>query len=60
MFADIPQCTAWTQFIRDIGMYNDKAQHQEIRSVWQILKIVRDIFIPFGVPRGSDMQVRHF
>lgn len=57
MFADIPQCTAWTQFVRDIGMYDDTAQHRRIHTSWQILKLVRDIFIPFGVPRGSDMQV---
>lgn len=57
MFADIPQCTAWTQFVRDIGMYDHTAQHRRIHTSWQILKLVRDIFIPFGVPRGSDMQV---
>lgn len=37
-------------------MYDDKLMHHRIHTSWQIAKIVRDIFIPFGVPRGSDMQ----
>jgi hypothetical protein len=57
LYSDVPDCTAWTQFIRDIGMYNDKVQHQRIHTSWQIAKLVSDVFIPFGVPRGSDMQV---
>jgi hypothetical protein len=58
LYSDIPQATAWTQFIRDIGMYDDRVQQKRIAYSWQILKMIRDKFIPFGVPRGSDMQVR--
>ena len=58
MFSDIPDCTAWTQFIRDIGMYDNQVVPGRISASWQVLKLVRDVFIPFGVPRGSDMQVR--
>ena len=58
LFSDIPECTAWRHFIRDIGMYDDAEQHNRIHTVWQVLQLVRDVFIPFGVPRGSDMQVR--
>ena len=57
LFSDVPDCTSWTQFIRDIGMYDDKQVGGRIHTPWQVLKMVRDIFIPFGVPRGSDMQV---
>lgn len=56
LFSDIPTCSAWTQFIRDIGMYDSKVQHMRIHTPWQILRIIRDVFIPFGIPRGSDMQ----
>lgn len=58
LFSDIEECTSWNQFIRDIGMYNSKVVNQRIHTSWQVLKIVRDVFIPFGIPRGSDMQVR--
>ena len=56
LYSDIPMCSAWTQFIRDIGMYDNKIQHRRIHTPWQILRIIRDTFIPFGIPRGSDMQ----
>lgn len=58
LFSDVNECTAWRQFIRDIGMYDDKQQCNRINTPWQVLKLVRDVFIPFGIPRGSDMQVR--
>lgn len=57
LYSDIPACTAWAQFCRDIGVYKSMVQHERIASSWQVLKVVRDVFIPFGVPRGSDMQV---
>ena len=57
LFSDIPECTSWKQFIRDIGMYDDKFVGGRIHTPWQVLKMVRDVFIPFGVPRGSDQQV---
>ena len=57
LFSDIPRCTAWAQFIRDIGMYDSRVQANRIHTSWQVLKMIRDVFVPFGVPRGSDMQV---
>lgn len=27
LYSDVPECTAWTQFIRDIGMYDDRSLH---------------------------------
>lgn len=57
LFSDIPDAKSWNQFIRDIGMYDDKMVNQRIHTSYQVLKMVRDVFIPFGVPRGSDMQV---
>lgn len=37
-------------------MYNDKSVGGRIHTSYQVLKMIRDVFIPFGVPRGSDMQ----
>lgn len=58
MYSDIddPHCSSWRQFIRDIDMFDSKVMHQRIHTSWQVLKIIRDIFVPFGVPRGSDKQ----
>lgn len=56
MYADIQGANAWVQFIRDIGMYGKRNEQCRVASVWQVLQMVRDVFIPFGVPRGSDMQ----
>ena len=56
LFSDIPDCSAWVQFIRDIGMYDDRVLQKRIHMSHEVLKLVRDVFIPFGIPRGSDSQ----
>lgn len=38
-------------------MYDSKVEHKRIHMSHEVLKLVRDVFIPFGIPRGSDSQV---
>jgi hypothetical protein len=57
LYADIEGADRWHQFVRDINMYENKESVNRVHTVWQVLKMIRDIFIPFGVPRGSEMQV---
>jgi len=55
LYGDIPGCSAWRQFIRDIGGYRPDAGEHKI-ELKDVLRLVREIFVPFGVPRGSDYQ----
>lgn len=57
LYGDIDGADRWHQFIRDINMYDNKESVNRIHTVWQVLRMVRDVFIPFGIPRGSEMQV---
>ena len=56
MYSDISGADKWHQFIRDIGMYKSPDTVNRVYKIWDILRIVRDVFIPFGIPRGSEMQ----
>lgn len=47
----------WKMFLRHIGQLQEENLGKQI-GLKEVLEMVRTRFIPFGVPRGSDQQVR--
>ena len=45
--------------MRNIGILRDEEADDKEIKIKEVLDMMANVFIPFGIPRGSDQQVVH-
>lgn len=56
---DIRKYPEWRKFMRNIGILRDEEADDKEIKIKEVLDMMANVFIPFGIPRGSDQQVVH-